>query len=301
MTTVPSTRLHPLEMPRGRRRTVTGAGGVDIATYEYGGGSRRPVLFIHGFIQSHLCWIRQLTDAALLDDRRVVAIDLRGHGESGRELPAPAGDGIPPAYAPSDYADDVRAVIDALDLDDPVLVGWSYGGLVIADYVRTHGTGAIGGAVFVGAASRFNPPTQEDAFIGPGFLDNAADLLAPELDAFIRGTQSFLNACFHEAPAPDEFAWHLAYNVRVDVAHRLALLVRPPVRFDEDVLPGLDRPTMVVHGREDTVVLPASGEAIAAAVPGAQTRFYERCGHSPFLEHPEAFNADLLDFLARLG
>jgi non-heme chloroperoxidase len=290
-------RLYPIDVPPGEHREVAGGGGLPIATYEYGDPAGRTVLFIHGFCQSHLCWLEQYT-APELAHLRIVALDLRGHGDSGRALPAPAAPDLPPGHAPRDYADDVQAVIHDLGLVDPVLVGWSYGGFVIADYVRAHGTTDISGAVFAGAACRFNPPAQEDTWIGPGFLAIAGDLFATEQSALIRGTTGFLNACLHEPIAPDAFAWHLAYNMAVPAANRMALFVRGPERFDEGVLPRLDRPALVIHGRDDQVVAVGSGEAIAGAIPGAELLVYERCGHSPFLEQPERFNRDLLAFLA---
>jgi non-heme chloroperoxidase len=291
MATAAFERVQPLDVPTGVMRTVTGAGGMPIATHEHGDPQGRPVLFIHGFCQSHLCWHEQYTAPALAG-LRMVALDLRGHGESGREVPQ---GGAP--YAPSDYAEDVKAVIDELGLSQPVLVGWSYGGLVIADYVRTCGTAAISGAVFAGAACRLNPPAQEDTFIGPGFLENGVDLMSSELESFIRGTVNFLNACIHEPLAPEHFAWHLAYNMMVPAANRIALLGRGAERFDEEVLPAFDKPAIVIHGREDTVVLPAAGEAIAGAIDGAHLRLYDRCGHAPFYERPADFNRDLLAFL----
>lgn len=289
-------RLRRIDTPHPTRHVVAGGGGLPIAAYEFSRGSRRPVLFIHGYMQSHLCWLNQLSDPRLLEDRTLAALDLRGHGESGRALPEPSAPGAPPVHAPSHYADDVLAVIEALGLEEPVLVGWSYGGLVIGDVVRTHGTSRIGGAVFAGAACRLNPPAHEDTFIGPGFLDAGA-MFSPELATCISGTHQFLDACFQEALDPSDFAFMLAYNMAVPPANRLALVARGPERFDEDVLPGFDRPALVVHGDSDTVVLPASGEAIAAAIPGAQHVVYENCAHTPFVEQPERFNRDLLEFL----
>ena len=300
MTDTGYSRLRRIDAPPATRRLVDGGSGLPIAAYEFSTGSRRPVLFIHGYMQSHLCWIHQLNDAGLLEDRTLAAMDLRGHGESGRALPDPPAPGVPPGHAPSDYADDVLAVIDGLGLEEPVLVGWSYGGLVIADMTRTHGTSRIGGAVFAGAACRLKPPAHEDTFIGPGFLD-AGDMFSSELTTCVRGTYQFLDACFHEAIDPAEFAYMLAYNMAVPTANRMALIARGPERFDEEVLPGFDRPALVVHGADDTVVLPGSGEAIAAAIPGAQHLVYEDCGHTPFVEHPERFNRDLLAFLTALG
>lgn len=293
-------RLDPLDVPAGVQRIVSGAGGLPIATYEYGNPTGPAVLLVHGFMQSHLCWHEQFTDPLLADTFRIVALDLRGHGDSGRDLPTTPAPDVPPAHASADYAGDVHAVITELGLQGAVLVGWSYGGLVVCDYLRAHGTGAIAALVFAGAACRLDPPTHEDTFIGPGFLGHAGGLFSTELTALIEGTTAFLHDCFHVPLPPQHFAWHLAYNMAVPPVNRLALVVRPRERFDEDVLPGVDRPALVIHGRQDDVVLPASGEAIAGAVPGAELLLYDDCAHAPFLEHPERFDRDLLAFLEAL-
>src|SRR5215207_8424423 len=119
---------------------IKGGGGVQLHVVEVGNPGGRPVLFIHGFSQCRLAWGRQL-GSDLADDYRLVAMDMRGHGLS--EKPRAGYDD------PRLWADDVGAVIRALSLDQPVLCGWSYGSLVILDYIRHHGEDGIGGVVFV--------------------------------------------------------------------------------------------------------------------------------------------------------
>jgi pimeloyl-ACP methyl ester carboxylesterase len=120
-----------------RSRRVPGAAGTEIRVDETGDPAGRPVLFIHGVSQFRLAWRRQLS-SGLGRDLRLVAMDLRGHGQSDR----PA-DG----YADSEaWADDVHGVITALDLDEPILCGWSYGGVVIGDYLKHYGEDALAGS-----------------------------------------------------------------------------------------------------------------------------------------------------------
>src|SRR4029450_5281831 len=124
---------------------VAGGGGVRLHVVEAGTPGGRPVLFIHGISQCSLAWSRQL-DSELARDHRLVAMDLRGHGLSDKPRDA---------YGDSRlWADDVHAVIQALELDHPVLSGWSYGPLVALDYVRHHGEERLGGLHFTGAISR---------------------------------------------------------------------------------------------------------------------------------------------------
>lgn len=281
---------------------VTGgarSGSMRIAVREYGNPAGKPIVFIHGFSQNHLCWYRQLGGVELAGFR-LIAIDLRGHGNSDKTLPA----GFPGAggYAPDDYADDIAAVIAAKGLVKPVLVGWSYGGWVICDYLRVHGSSNVGGLNFVGAACRLDQTnTPRTDFIGPGFVDTAPDLLSDDAFANMRGTINFLNACTNAPPSQDDFAMLLATNMLVPASVRLALFLRPDNRYDATLLSRMAAvPTLVTHGVNDKVVLVDSGRAIAAAVAGSQLSLYDKAGHSPFIEDSGRFNLELAALRARI-
>lgn len=100
--------------------TVKGAAGVNLHVREYGKSTGIPILLIHGWSQSHLCWSKQY-QSSLKDEVRMVALDLRGHGMSDAPVELDQ-------YTDGDkWADDIEAVIDELSLDRPILVGWSYG------------------------------------------------------------------------------------------------------------------------------------------------------------------------------
>src|SRR5215471_9572860 len=101
----------------GSHTLVMGGNGVRLHVAESGDPRGRPILFIHGFSQSWLAWRRQLS-SDLANDYRLIAMDLRGHGQSDKPRDAMA---IVPKWA-----DDVAAVIRDLHLEQPVLCGWSY-------------------------------------------------------------------------------------------------------------------------------------------------------------------------------
>src|ERR1700687_6035646 len=130
--------------------TVTTPDGLTISAQEWGNPSGPGIVFIHGFSQSHLSWMRQ-TDSDLAKEFHIVTYDLRGHGNSDKPLEAAR-------YRDSKaWGDEVQAVIDAAGLKRPVLVGWSYAGRVISDYVATHGAGGIAGLNFVDASIKLIP------------------------------------------------------------------------------------------------------------------------------------------------
>ncbi len=136
---------------------------MQLHVREWGRPDGPPVLLIHGWSQSLQCW-RHQTVGELADQCRIVALDLRGHGMSERP-PETA------AYQDGDlWADDIAAAIHQLNLHRPVLVGWSYGGFVISDYLRAYGQETTAAVNFVGAAVLRN---ERSDHIGPSLLDNA--------------------------------------------------------------------------------------------------------------------------------
>lgn len=255
--------------------------GVSIAAYDFG-GSGRPVLLIHGYSQSYMCWGKQF-EGSMPGRFRLAAMDLRGHGAS--DKPTDAG-----SYEDGKrWADDVAAVIERLGLERPVLVGWSFGGRVLCDYVRHRGQDGISGLVYVGAATNMNR-----AHAGPGRA-SIPNMFSDDLATNIEGTRGFLRACTAEPMPAHDYEVALAYNMVVPAAVRRVMMARQV--DNDDVLKSIRVPTLVIHGEGDTIRLPESGRHIASLVPGAQGAFYPGVGHSPFYEAPERFDADLAAFV----
>ena len=153
--------------------TVTSSDGLSIAVVESGETTGRPILFVHGFSQSAAAWRRQML-SDLGDSYRLIAFDLRGHGYSSK----PAD---PKHYIASKlWADDIAAVIAAKGLKDVVLVGWSYGGLPLLDYVKAHGQGKLSAMVFVATGYNLDlrPPDQggPEMVLGPGVIENTGPM-----------------------------------------------------------------------------------------------------------------------------
>lgn len=266
--------------------TVKGAAGVNLHVREYGKPSGTPILFVHGWSQSHLCWSKQYR-STLADDMRIVAFDLRGHGMSDAPMePAQYGDG-------DKWADDVDAVISELSLDRPILVGWSYGGYVISDYIRRKGQDRISGINFVAAAVVLGPKAF-GPLIGPGFLENAPGACQNDLPANIAAIRKFLRDCIVKPISQADFEEILAFNMAVKPGIRGALIQR-----ELDFAPILEEikvPVLVTHGRADIVVLPAMAEYILKHCKTAEATWFDGVGHTPFLEEPDRFNAELKNF-----
>jgi pimeloyl-ACP methyl ester carboxylesterase len=274
-----------------RIHEVQGGGGLRLHVREWGRADGPPILLIHGLSQNHLCWAKQY-QSALADEFRLVAYDLRGHGMSEAPLEAEH-------YTNGRlWADDVAAIIDQLGLDRPVLVGWSYGGFIICDYLREHGQDRIAGVDFVAGAVKLGTAAF-GTLIGPGFLDHFADATADDLPANIRGMRGLVKAFSAEPLPPDDVETLLCASMTVPARIRANLAAR---EIDgDDVLRALDVPLLVTQGRADTIVLPAMAEHVLATCPTAEPSWYDGVAHTPHLEQPDRFNRELAALTRRVA
>lgn len=271
----------------GEPAHVTGGGGLQLAVYEAGNPEGPPILFLHGITQSHLSWGGQM-QGPMGEEFRLVAMDLRGHGASDKPMDAAN-------YTDSElFARDIQAVIRSKSLERPVLVGWSYGGYVIADYLRHFGDGDIGGIVLVGVSPRLG--TEEaQADLGPEFLEAAGGLMSDNVRINIEAVRNFLPQVT-EKPLSDEAR---------DIAFGTAMMVPPAVRRalfgremdNVDVFAGLDAPVLIAHGRHDRIVRLSTAQEMAEFMPNGELKVYDDSGHAPFLEEAERFNRDLAAFV----
>ncbi len=272
----------------GTTHKVAGGNGANISVFECGNPDGSALFFIHGFAQSCLTWKYQF-GSALADEFRIVAMDLRGHGMSDKPV------GVE-NYSDGDlWAHDVAAVIDQLKLNNPVLSGWSYGGLVISDYLRRHGQDNISAINFVGATVTIGTDVASK-LIGPGIMEHISGIMSEDLAESLAATRQFIVNCSAEPPSAEDLELALAYNMMVPPYARLGLFSRE-VHFG-DTLSGVTVPTLVTHGTADTVVLPEMGELILSIIPGAQKSFYDGIGHAPFMEDANRFNREIAE-LAR--
>jgi non-heme chloroperoxidase len=170
----PMTDLAGKAVAVGKSVAVKTPDGLTISAQEWGNQAGPEIIFIHGFSQSHLSWIKQVT-SDLAKDFHMVTYDLRGHGSSDKPLE-------PERYKDSKaWGDELQAVMDATGLKRPVLVGWSYGGLIMADYLKTHGTAKLAGLNYVDTEQKADP-----AFVGPN-LKNVPLMASEDLATNIGG------------------------------------------------------------------------------------------------------------------
>ncbi|WP_327142471.1 alpha/beta fold hydrolase [Nocardia sp. NBC_01327] len=271
-------------------REVVSADGTTIVYRVTGPEGARPLVLLHGWSGNLRCWGRAADDLA--GRFRVIALDLRGHGYS--DAPEAGYDD------PKNWAADVAAVLAAEGIaDGAVLLGWSYGGIVLSDYLAAYGTGAVAGVVYTGSQAGIGKGVP-GAQPGPAMQKAIPDVFEESAGRAMRGFGAFGSA--NTGPGRDKggdaqrlFGGSLATLPRV----RKALFYRTV--DNTETLRTLDVPVFVMHGTADPVVEVANGRYIAETAPNASTSYWEGAQHGLFVEDPERFVTELTEFIESLG
>jgi len=271
-------------MPR-----VTTDDGTELYVQDWGSGPA--VVLIHGWPLSADMWEYQVP--ALLDGGfRVVAYDRRGFGRSSQ----PGG-----GYDYDTLSDDLRAVMDALRLDQASLVGFSMGGGEVARYMSRHGGRGVAKAVLMGAVtpslarSDANPdgvPASE--------MRKILDGLATDRPAFLAtfGKQFFGAGPLTFSISSEMLQWAQMLALQASaLATRRCAVAFAETDFTTDMA-AFRVPTLVMHGDADATVPPAAtAHRAAKMIPGARLIEYPGAPHAVFYTAREKLNPDLVGFL----
>ncbi len=268
---------------------ITGGGRLTLQAHRYGRSGARPIIFLHGWSQHHLAFAQQY-EGPLAEEFDLIGLDLRGHGAS--DAPAGAqhyGDGAL-------WADDLHGVIEQLGLASPIIVAWSYGGLILADYLRKYGDAALGGVNFVGAALVIGKD-----YIGPytgeTFVKHASKGMSKDPVKALYGMIDFVHACAVKPVPQATIERFIAFNMLVRPDVRRAMSAREADY--RPVLAGLSKPALFTHGSADTVIMPQMTSEAAEIAPNADISWFEGAGHMPFIEAQERFDTELAAFAAK--
>jgi len=259
--------------------------GASLHWAELGRG--RPLVLLHGLSDSHRSWRR--VAAAMAEHRRVLMLDLPGHGLSGR----------PDAcYSLDWHAAVVGDWIDRLGLEEIDLVGHSFGGGVAQFLLLSH-------------AHR----VRRLALVAPGGLGHEVGLglrllSLPGAETVIQpflgvGTRIALRTLGPGAFSPADRAWQGWVNSAPGTARALTRTVRGVIDIDGQHRHFLDRahevdrlpPLAVFWGDRDPILPIAQGLRAMEAIEGARLTTFADCGHFPHLEQPDRFLSELSRFL----
>lgn len=271
-----------------RFQVVEGAGGVPLSVVTAGDPSKPAILLVHGIGQSYVSWENQLR-APLTDEFHVVAFDMRGHGNSGKPWNQDAYQDY------RNYAGDVAAVIKATGIDRPVLVGWSYGTLVVSDYLRTYGASGLRAIVLVGAYGGLTPPPPPaPPALAAQMAKTREQQLSGNLENNIAAARSFSRFLTGHEMSPAWYQRATELSLMLPRYARRWMFDRPLANMDQ--IPKITIPLLINVGGKDGSTPENDARELAAKVPRADVSVYPDSGHSPFAEEPERFNRELAEF-----
>jgi non-heme chloroperoxidase len=269
--------------------TITTKDGTEIYYKDWGEGPA--VTFSHGWPLNADMWDGQML-FLVQNGFRTIAHDRRGHGRSSQ---ASSGNDM------NGYADDLAAVIEALDLDDVTLVGHSTGGGEVARYIGRHGTKRVARAVLIAAV----PPLMLKTSANPeGLPIELFDGLRAALTQDRSQCYRDFAPMFYGANRPgakvsqgvlDQFwLWSMQSGLKNSYESIKAF---SETDFTED-LKKFDVPTLVLHGEDDQIVpVKNSAQKSARLIKGAKEIYYPGAPHGITATHQDQINAELLAFL----
>jgi non-heme chloroperoxidase len=271
---------------------ITTRDGVDIYYKDWGPRNGQPIVFSHGWPLSSDSWESQMFYLAG-QGYRVIAHDRRGHGRSSQPWEGNDMD---------HYADDLAQVIEALDLKNAVLIGFSTGGGEVARYVGRHGTKRVAKLALVSAV----PPLMVKTADNPGglplevFDGIRAGSVKDRSQLYLDIASGPFYGYNRPAAKPSQGIINSWWMQGMMGGHKNtydSIKAFSETDFRAD-LAKFDKPTLIIHGDDDQIVpIDAAGRASARIVKHAKLLVYPGAPHGLTDTHKDKVNADLLAFI----
>ena len=270
----------------GVLKVFTSSDGARIAYQDTGSGT--PIVLLHGLMANGGFFRSQ---APLEATHRLITIDLRGHGASS------AG----PSATVERLAADVAELVESLDLEGAIGVGWSLGATVLWHVLSGSAASRFAGAVVVDMTARVRNDAEWDLGLSPEACEARTAAIRQDFEGFALGAGQGIFAQ-PLAPATRALAdWASAEFARSDPAAIASIwesLIRQDMRA---LLASIRHPTLIVHGAQSPLYNDETAGHLVAVLPQARAVRFDRSGHAPHLEQPDLFNATLTEFADRLS
>jgi pimeloyl-ACP methyl ester carboxylesterase len=266
----------------------TASDGARIAYRDSGRGT--PIVLLHG-LMAHAGFFE--SQAGLAENFRIIALDLRGHGESA------AADSEPPSV--ERMAADVAELTEALALEGAIGVGWSLGATVLWHVLAGPAGRRFAGAVVVDMTARVRNDDEWDLGLSAEACEARSIAIRDDFESFaLTAGQAIFAQPVHDEhrELADWASLQFARNDAGAIASVWASLIRQDVRA---LLERIQHPTLIVHGRRSELYGDDTADHLVAALPHARAVRFENSGHAPHLEEPELFNITLKDFADSLS
>lgn len=250
-------------------------------------GAKKTILFLHGWPGNHNLFEYQYNQLPK-HGYRCIGIDMRGFGRSARPWSG---------YDYNRLSDDVRTVIEKLELENFTLGGHSTGGAIAVRYMARHkGYGVSKLALFAAAA----PSLITRPYFPYGLPKQAVlDIIQNTYSDRPNMLKDFGNMIFHNYVTPALSDW--IFDLGLQASSWGTAAIAETWLDEEGLFKDLQTirvPTLILHGLNDKVCLYPLALAQKESIPRAKLIPFESCGHFLFYDQQEKFNKELLDFLA---
>lgn len=260
--------------------------GVELWCEDRGQGT--PLLLVHGFPLDHTMWAEQID--AMAPHARVIAPDLRGFGRS--RLGENAG-----TITMEQFADDLAAMLDALDVRQPiVLCGLSMGGYIALQFWRKYAA-RLRGLILCDTRAAADPP--EGAAARRAMAERVlSEGPEPQIEAMLPRVLGETTARLHPHLVDGVRRVMMSASAAAIAAAQRGMAERPDMTA---ALAQIACPTLVLVGREDASSPPAEMRGMASAIPGSRFVEIPSAGHLSPLENPAGVNAAMLEWFLTLS
>jgi len=253
----------------------------DVNIYYEISGEGPALVLLHGWTENHKVWKLQIPEFS--KGYRVIAVDLRGHGES---------DKPESGYSIQTFADDLYHVLNELGIDKAIIAGHSMGGMTALVFYLTYPEKAKA-LILVNTTSAGIHDT------GPMPLRETLELIRTAgFENVVE--QFFAQTFFAPGTSEDLINWaksEVLKNPQYAVEETLKAIM------NHDVTGKLSRiavPTLIIHSTLDLAIGVKMAEILNEGIPNSSIRIIEGVGHHTMLEKPDEFKTAVLDFLRKL-
>lgn len=249
-------------------------------------GRGRPVVLLHGVCMSRIFFERNVIPLA--ERYRAIAVDFRSHGDS------PRSEG---GHSVAQYARDVHALLERLQLTDVTMVGWSMGNFVIWDYLCQFGRQRLASVVNVSQGP--SDLTQTDWPYGIADVPQLHGLIADLQNDFRKFFVGYVPTMFKDQLAPDQLTRFLDSICKVGANAGTLIFLDQSLRDYRSKIPEFTVPHLLVWGRDEKAMKFAAKDFLVEHLPHHELVVFDNSGHCPMWEEHERFHDVLGEWISR--
>ncbi|KAJ2957085.1 hypothetical protein NQZ79_g7146 [Umbelopsis isabellina] len=260
---------------------------VQIYSEATGNTDGPAIVFVHGFAQAGIAFDSQFYDQDLSKKFHMIRYDMRGHGWSS------APNDISAYNSGTKWGQDLKSVIDAWAVRNVTLVGWSYGGIVISEYVRIASEKNVGNMIYVDASTSVG--IQGPTTLSPNYTSILPTFVSNDYTTRMLGFKKFTEMVTKQPLSQDNYMKALGWMLATKPVCSGGMHQR--VSNNNQVLSRLSKPTLIIQGDSDRVQLAVGSELTQKLIPNSKLVILKDAGHACFIDQPRKFNRLISQFI----